>query len=149
MAKIGIDCKLLVGAAGSTPSAEYENVRNVAFNLERSEIDATTRAADGWEVIIAGLKKATLEFESLPSDSDTVYKTLQAAFFAGTPVAIFVSDGNGRGLDADWTLVEFGEDQPNDDVLATKIKCRPSMLTRAPGWKDGAAGGGTGGGSGE
>jgi len=140
MAIVGIDAKLFVGVAGTTPSAEYENVRNVTFNLERSEIDATTRAADGWEVIIGGLKKATLEFESVPSLTDATYSDLQASFFGGTPIAIFVSDGNGRGLDADWVVTSFSENQGNDEVIATSIKCRPTFETRKPSWKTGSGG---------
>lgn len=134
MAKIGIDAKLFIGEAGSQPSTEYENVRNVTMNLERSEIDATTRAAKGWEVILAGLKKATLEFEALPDTNDSTYTDLHTAFLAGTAKAIFISDGGGNGLDADWTIVSFSEDQPNDEAIVAKVKCRPTMVTRAPDW---------------
>lgn len=142
MAKIGIDAKLFIGTAGSQPSAEYENVRNVTMSLERSEIDATTRAADGWEVILAGLKKATLEFEALPDTNDSTYTDLHTAFLAGTAKAIFISDGDGNGLDADWTIVSFSEDQPNDEAIVAKIKCRPTMVTRAPAWVSASAGSG-------
>lgn len=145
MAKIGIDAKLFIGEAGTTPSDEYKFVREVGVSLERSEIDATTRAADGWEVMLPGLKKATLEFEIVPGPNDDVYAGLKTAFLGGGSKAIFVSDGDGNGLDADWVFVEFTEDQKNDEVILTKVKARPTMDTRAPAWKSGDGSGGTGG----
>ena len=45
---LGLNAKLLRGAAGSTGSTEVKNVKDLTLNLESGEADVTTRATGGW-----------------------------------------------------------------------------------------------------
>ena len=55
---LGLNAKLLRGAAGSTGSTEVKNVKDLTLNLESGEADVTTRATGGWRATAGTLKEA-------------------------------------------------------------------------------------------
>ena len=59
---LGLNAKLLRGAAGSQANIEVKNVKDLTLNLESGEADVTTRATGGWRASAATLKEASLEF---------------------------------------------------------------------------------------
>ena len=95
MIKLGLDCKLMRGTAGTTATTEMKNVKNVTLNLEKAEADITTRAASGWRVYAGTLKEASIEFEMLYDTEDEDFTTILNAFLNGTVLSMFVSDGSG------------------------------------------------------
>ena len=105
---LGLDAVLMRGTAGSQGTTEVKNVKDLTLNLESGEADVTTRATAGWRASVATLKEASLEFSILYDTEDTDYNAFATAYFNNTPLSLFVSDGNGTGLDADFWSVTNG-----------------------------------------
>ena len=129
-----LDAKLLRGAVGATGATEVKNVKDLTLNLESSEADVTTRATQGWKVTVAALKEASLEFGILYDTEDADFTAFQAAYFGNTPIALFVTDGDGHGLDADWSITGFTVEQPLEEALTVSVTAKPTASTRAPAW---------------
>ena len=96
---LGLDAVLYRGTAGQQGSTEVTNVKDLTLNLESGEADVTTRKTQGWKASIATLKEGSLEFEMLYDTADADFQAFQAAYFGNTPIALFVSDGAGTGVD--------------------------------------------------
>jgi len=138
---LGLNAKMYYGTAGtsaSTGGTEMKNVKDVTVNIESGEADVTTRKAQGWRQSIATLKSATVEFEMNYDTSDADFIALQTAFFGGTALAFFISDGNGTGLDADFTILNFNVNQPLEEAMSVSVTIKPTDSTRAPSWKTGS-----------
>lgn len=137
--KIGIEAKLLIGNPGSTGTTELKNVKNVSLNLEKATADITTRAASGWRVKKATLKEASVEFEMNYDTEDAGFTSMISAFLGNSAVAIFVSDGDGKGLDADWDITNFSIEQPLEEAISVSVTAEPTDIGgssgRAPTWK--------------
>ena len=140
--KLGLDAQLFHGAAGSTATSEMKNCKDVTLNLETGEADITTRAAEGWRITAATLKEASLEFEMVWDTSDAGFKAIKDAYFNNTAIALFASDGDGNGLDADFVVTSFSRSEPLEEALTVSVTCKPTLVTRAPTWKDGGGNGG-------
>jgi len=132
--RLGLDAKLFIGAAGAKASTELSNVKDVTLNLETGEADVTTRAANGWRAMAATLKEGSVEFEMNWDPEDAGFTQIANAFFSSTAVALFVSDGLGNGLDADFTVTQFNRSEPLEEALSVSVVCKPTYLTRAPAW---------------
>ena len=101
------------------------------------EADITTRAAEGWRITAATLKDASLEFEMVWDTSDNGFKAIKNAYFNNTAIALFASDGDGNGLDADFVVTSFSRSEPLEEALTVSVTCKPTLVSRAPTWKDG------------
>ncbi|MDD4818280.1 MAG: phage tail tube protein [Victivallaceae bacterium] len=132
---LGLDAKLLRGAAGQTGTTEVSNVKDLTLNLESGEADVTTRATKGWRATVATLKDASLEFGILYDTEDEDFKAFSDAYFNNTPLALFVTDGGGSGLDADFSITGFSVEQPLEEALTVQVTAKPTASTRAPAWK--------------
>ena len=131
---LGLDAVLLRGPAGSTGSTEVKNVKDLTLNLESGEADVTTRATSGWKASIATLKEASLEFGILYDTEDADFTAFRDAYFSNTALALFVTDGNGSGLDADWSITGFSVEQPLEEAVTVSVTAKPTASTRAPAW---------------
>lgn len=131
---LGLDAKLLRGPAGSQGTTEVTNVKDLTLNLESGEADVTTRATSGWRASVATLKDASLEFGILYDTEDADFTAFQSAYFGNTPMALFVTDGDGKGLDADWSVTGFSVEQPLEEALTVSVTAKPTASTRAPQW---------------
>ncbi len=132
---LGLDAKLLRGVAGATGATEVTNIKDLTLNLESGEADVTTRATKGWKASVATLKEASLEFGMLYDADDADFAAFQEAYFSNTPLALFVTDGAGGGLDADWSITGFTVEQPLEEALTVSVTAKPTASTRAPTWK--------------
>ena len=143
MIKLGLDCKLFRGTAGTTAATEMKNVKNVTLNLEKAEADITTRAASGWRVYAGTLKEASIEFEMLYDTEDADFTAILNAFLEGTALSMFVSDGSGNGLDCDVVITNCGQDQQLEEGVNVNVTARPTVTggetSRAPKWTTAAA----------
>lgn len=137
---LGLNAKLLRGAAGTQGATEMKNVKDLTLSIESGDADVTTRAAKGWRASVATLKEATLEFEMNYDTEDEDFGAVQDAFFNNTPLAFFVSDGAGNGLDADWVITGFNVEQPLEEATTVSVTAKPTVDTRAPQWVEGAGG---------
>lgn len=147
-AVLGLDAVLYRGTAGSQGSTEVTNVKDLTLNLESGDADVTTRATEGWKASIATLKEASLEFGMLYDTSDSDFQAFQSAYFGNTAISLFVSDGAGTGLDADFSITGFTINQNLEEAMTVTVKAKPTASTRAPQWVTASSGsGGSGGGN--
>ena len=135
---LGIDAKLYRGTVGVQASTLMENVKDVGVEVESGEADVTTRKAKGWRLSIATLKTATIDFEMNYDPADADFTALQTAYFSNTPLAFFVSDGLGTGLDADFTILKFSQSQPLEGPISVSVSIKPTDSNRAPTWQTGS-----------
>lgn len=131
---LGLDAILMRGTAGQTATTEVKNVKDLTLSMESGEADVTTRATSGWKASIATLKEASLEFGILYDTEDADFTAFRDAYFGNTPLALFVTDGNGSGLDADWSITGFSVEQPLEEALTVSVTAKPTASTRAPAW---------------
>ena len=124
----------MCGSAGQTAATEVKNVKDLTLSMESGEADVTTRATSGWKASIATLKEASLEFGILYDTEDADFTAFRDAYFGNTPLALFVTDGNGSGLDADWSITGFSVEQPLEEALTVSVTAKPIASTRAPAW---------------
>ena len=47
-------------------------------------------------------------------------------------MALFVTDGNGTGLDADFSITGFSIEQPLEEALSVSVTAKPTASERAP-----------------
>ncbi len=139
MYKLGLDAKLFYGAAGAQAKTELKNVKDVTLSLETGEADITTRAAEGWRTTAATLKEGSVEFEMIWDTEDAGFGAIKSAFFSNEPLALFVSDGAGSGLDADFVVTSFSRSEPLEEALTVSVTCKPTLVNRAPAWTDAAS----------
>lgn len=131
---LGMKAKLFRGAAGATAATEMTNVKNVTLNMTKSEADVTTRGNNGWRAMVGTLKEGSVSFEMNYDTADADFTALQSAFLTDTPLAFFVSDGNGCGLDGDFSITEFNEDQQLEEAVTVSVTIKLTASNRAPQW---------------
>lgn len=141
---LGLNCKLFRGTAGTQANTEMTNVKDVSCSLETGEADITTRAAEGWRVSAATLKEATIEWGMLYDTDDGDLDAISDAFFTNTPIALFVTDGHGSGLDCDAMITQFNVEQNLEEGVNVSVTAKPTNIGgengRAPAWVEGTAG---------
>ena len=91
----------------------------------------------------ATLKEASIEFEMRYDPGDADFQAVQNAFFSNTPLAIFVSDGSGGGLDCDCVVTNFSIDQSLEEAVKVSVTLKPTNIGgssgRAPAWTTGSS----------
>ncbi len=137
--KLGMEAKLLYGAAGATATTELTNVKDVTLNLETGEADVTTRGNQGWRATVATLKNGSVEFEMIWDTSDAGFTAIREAYFNNTAIALAILDGaNGEGLDADFSITNFTRNEPLEEAMTVSVTAKPTYSTRAPAWVTGS-----------
>ena len=131
---LGLNAKLFRGASGTQAKEEMKNVKDLTLNLETGEADVTTRATEGWKASVATLKDASLEFGMLYDPFDPDLDAIQDAFLSNTPLAFFITDGDGTGLDADFSITNFSIEQPLEEAISVSVTAKPTATTRPPTW---------------
>lgn len=129
---LGINCKLFRGDAGALATSEMRNVKDAKLSIEAGSADATTRAAEGWEVEEVGLFKAELTWKMQYDTDDADFVAIMDAFFSKSAIAIFASTGDGKGLDADFKIFKLEQDQSMRETVVMDIVARPTRSLRAP-----------------
>ena len=116
---IGLDVKLLRGTAGVTAVTEVNNIKDLTLKEAGLEF---------------GNLYDTLEFRIMYDTEDADFTAFQNAYFSNTPMALFVTDGKGQGLDADWSIIGFSVEQPLEEAMSVSVTAKPNTSTRAPSW---------------
>lgn len=132
MSKVGIEKKLFYGAAGSKAATEMKKVRDVNVEDNMGEADVTTREAEGWGMTEATLREHQVAWEMIANANDEEFNTFLTHFLDGSAFALYTEEGAGKGYDADYVLVEFGEDQALEEGVTVKMVAVPTLVTRAP-----------------
>jgi hypothetical protein len=143
--KLGMEAKLYYRAAGNENPivaanwTELDNSKDVTLNLETGEADVTTRANNGWKATAATLKDGSVEFTMVWDTADAGFNAIQAAWFAGSSIALAVMDGDlsvagSQGLVADFAIINFSRDEPLEEAITVKVTAKPARSTIAPRW---------------
>lgn len=131
---LGLNAVLMRGALGSRAAIVVKNVKDLSLSLESGEADVTTRATEGWRATVGTLKEASLEFGILYDTEDEDFQAFSDAYFNNTPLSLFITDGNGHGLDADFSITSFSLEQPLEEAVSVSITAKPTASERAPQW---------------
>ncbi len=137
--RLAIDCKIYrnAGSYGSPDWQEVENVQDVTFNLEHGEADLTTRANNGWDALVATLKRGSFEWGMVYDTADVDYVALEAAWFAKTPIDFLFLDGpvttpGSKGIRATCQLFNFGQNQTLREGVKVSVTAKPTYSANAP-----------------
>ena len=114
------------------------NVKDLTLDLSASEVEATTRANGGWKGFLRGLKDGAIEWKSNWKSDDQFLLDCLDSWLNGTPLAFFISDGDGVGLDGDFQVIKFPRQENLDSPQEITIAIKPHAdATRVPTWVDG------------
>lgn len=138
--KLGMNCAMYYGVAGSTASTLVENVKDVTLNLTKGEADVTTRGNAGWKATLGTLRDGSVDFDIVWDSEDPFFAALFAAWVSTTPVAValLVLDDTianaGQGLDADFSVINLTRTENLADAVMATVSVKPTYSTRAPAW---------------
>ncbi|MEI8197014.1 MAG: hypothetical protein WCI73_14035 [Phycisphaerae bacterium] len=126
---------------GTAPASlsEMSNISDLTLNLTKGEADATTRAANGWKVILSALKEGSIEFEMNWEPTDTNFAFLFNAWLNDTTVAVAALDqassvSGAQGLWADFVVTGFTKKEPLQEVQKVSVTIKPAASAVAPEW---------------
>jgi predicted secreted protein len=126
------------GTYGSPSWSEITNVKDVTLNLDKDEVDVTTRASGGYKEFVDGLIDASISFNMLWDTEDTAFTAIRTAFFAKSAVEFLVLDGNvtaGQGLRATCMVKSFSRNETLGEALTVDVEVRPVRNSdAAPAW---------------
>lgn len=143
--KIGIDCKLYIKAGARsgaglpvTPTLAAF-VKDVTLTLETDEADTTTRANNGWKASEPTLKSASISFEQLWRENDTVFGILKDAFFNKSVISVAaltgaIDEAGSEGLVADMKVTKFTRKEPLNEAVSVDVEIKPATSDYAPEW---------------
>jgi hypothetical protein len=135
---MGMNAKIYCGAAGTTPSTELANVRDVTLTLDAGEADVTSRANGGWKATVATLRECTVEFEMPYKRTDAGYALIKTAYLTGGQVGLkTLAEENGEGPDGDFSITSFPRSEPLEEGVMVSVTAK---LTTFRSWVE--AGGG-------
>ena len=136
MKKLGYFAKLYVGNGGATPTLTVANllklVKNVKGEGSTEQVDATDRNTEGWYSYLSGLKNYKLSGVLNWDNTNTLINLFREAWVQNKPIALFATDGNGGGVDADFVLTTWTENQNNNEALGYEFEAVINADTRVP-----------------
>ncbi len=133
---LGKDAKLYQGPAGTTPSTEMSNVRDVTLTLEAGEADVTTRANSGWRATAPTLRECTCEFEMVWDPADAGFTAIKNAFLASGLIALKILDKTGgQGPDGDFAITSFSRNEALEEAITVSVTAKLSVFRS---WIEGA-----------
>ena len=134
---LGLECKMYAGPEGLSiaslviPENEMKLVRTVNFNLTQATADVTTRGS-GWRLQKGTLKEGAADGEMMYVPGSRETDMFMNAWLNGNPLSMFISDGFGYGLFADFAVLEMGQSQPLEDVVIINYSVAPTLSKRFP-----------------
>lgn len=139
--KLGLEGKLYRNSAdyASPTWVEMKNVKDLTLSVEANEADATTRGNNGWEAIVAALKKGSIEFEMIWDTADADFTAIQQAFFGNTTLEFAVMSGDitttgEQGLRATMMVLNFSRSEPLQEAMSVSVTIKPTYAANAPEW---------------
>ena len=127
---LGMNAKAYIGTAGSNPTTELTNVKDVSINLSTEEADVTTRANNGWKQTMATLKDGSVEFEMVWDTADSNFTSISTAWAGATEIsAAFLDGSSGTGILSDFTVTNFSRTESLTEALTVSVTLKPSGNT--------------------
>jgi len=148
-AKMGFNAKayrLSTGTRAAWPGtgapsnlAEVSNIKDVTIPIEKTEVDATTRASGGWEIVAGALRKAGIDLECVWDTSDTHVAALITALLGNTTVAMAFLDGDKatvgtQGIWADLEVLKMEKMEPINGIQMVKFNVKAGYSAVPPAW---------------
>ena len=132
--EIGPYAKLYYGVAGTTACSEMRNCTDVMLKLEAGDSDITIRPFVERIVTEVSLKDVSLSFDMVWDTYDKGFKAVSDAYFNNEAIALFASNGDWNGLDADFVVTSFSRPEPLGDAMATTVSviCKLTSIIREP-----------------
>jgi len=126
---LGINGKILVGAAGTTPTTVLADDQGAEMDCSNEFVKWATRGNRRKNSGV-GTQELTATFSVAKDSTNASYALLVAASVAATPIAIkFLDKTSGNGWDADW-YVKHKEKQSMDGVIMVDFECSFTALYR-------------------
>jgi len=126
---VGINGKIMVGAAGTTPTVVLADDQGAEMDINNEFIKWATRGNRRKNAAV-GTQELTATFSVVKDSTNASYVLLIAAAVAATPIAIkFLDKTSGNGWDADW-YVKAKEKQGMDGVIMVDFECAFTALYR-------------------
>jgi hypothetical protein len=137
--RLGLDCKTYYNA-GSYEAPSWvliSNISDESYGLEHGEAELSTRANNGWEAIIATLKRGDFQWKTVYDTADAVFNFLQNAWFNRTAVDFAFVDGDiatpgTKGIRATCQLFGFSQNRPIKEGVTVDVTAKPTYSTNAP-----------------
>lgn len=132
--KIGLNGKTYYGTAGTTASTEMDIIKDASLTLASDDIKVGDRGSR-WKSTETGQIEATLELTISSVTSHAGYRALMNAQLDGSAVAIKSLDkASGEGIDADFKVINRGEDQPLNGEIVVTFTLGVHTGLREPSW---------------
>lgn len=149
-ARAGIDAKAYVNNGSPTPllltganqvawtgdgdTVELNLVQDLTLNLERNEIDVSSRSNNGWREFIGGLKNGGVDTSIRWDPGNAIFDFLFTSWQDATELGYFFADGaigvtGTVGLLSNMKILTFTRNEPLEGALTADITLRPSSFT--------------------
>lgn len=145
--KLGMNCRAYrnSGTYGSPTWVVNNDIRDLTLIIETGEADVTTRGNNGWEAMVATLKKGSIDTECIWDSSNTEFKALFDAFLTNSVVEMAFLDGdiasNGsQGLRASFSVVKCSRKEPLTEAVKAEFNLKPTYAANGPLWVNAAGG---------
>ena len=136
MKRLGYFAKMFVGAGGSSPAMtdanELKLVVNANVNGSVELVDATDRSTKGYKSNLAGLKDFQIEGTAHWDNTIELLNLFREAFIQHKAIAVRASDGSGGGIDADFIVSNWTENQQNNQPIGYNFTLAINADTRVP-----------------
>lgn len=113
-----------------TDFAVIDTVRDLNLNLEKGEIDITTRGNSGWTAYAAGLKDGEVTFQMPWDPADSAFADLVGFWENDTLFAAMFLDGDKgtigkQGFAANFLCTNFSRSEPIDGAGQADVTLLP------------------------
>ena len=140
MPKLGFEGTLGYRTGGSGNYSPINPTTDVTINMESGEADVTSRGADGWEQVLAGLKTASVEFEMIWDKADAGVQAMRQSFENGTPIELAAMDdllSTGSGWVFEGVVMQFGRTEALREGMKCPVVIKPTYGNNPPAYVSG------------
>lgn len=136
------ECSYKVGGvAAGGDWVPTDNIKDNAVKLDKTSIDASTRASAPFKTNRGGLIDASIEFDMKFDPDDDFFTLVQSSFLSGEYFGFRALsqpfEEGGQGLEADMEVFSFEKQEPLDGVQWVKVSMKPIDAGTAPAWVEG------------
>lgn len=128
------------GSYGTPTWDLIDNVKDLTLNLDKDEVDITTRGSGGFKEFIDGMIDASIDFGMVWDTADTDFTAIRTAFFAKTAIEFLILDGlqatsGSQGLRVTCMIKSFTRNENLGEALMVDVTLRPvKNANAAPAW---------------
>jgi len=130
--RLGLSGQFCYGSEGSPATTVSENVDDVSLKLSKRAAEWVRRGRK-WVGFKPTVKEVSVEFKVLDVEGDALLAALESAWINDTRIALYPKNASsGKGLDADFYVMDFNRDEDNEEVIQFSVVCRPTDELRQP-----------------